>query len=136
VLLAFGIGAIIGNVLSGIATDRFGPRRILLGAIALQTMLLPTIMLARNFPLVAILVSLAWGIASYMYLIPIQHKLLELSRQAGQMTLSLNSSAIYLGIGGGGALGGLALAAFGIASVAIVAAALGVVALVIIWLWF
>jgi predicted MFS family arabinose efflux permease len=40
--------------------------------------------------------------------------------------MSLNSSAIYLGIAGGGALGGLALAHFGIASLPILSAALGI----------
>jgi predicted MFS family arabinose efflux permease len=136
VLLAFGIGAIIGNVVSGFSTDRLGPRRILLGAVTVQTILLPTIVLVRDMPAAAIAVAFAWGIVSYMYLIPIQHKLMELSKQSGQMTLSLNSSAIYLGIAGGGALGGLALAAFGVGSLAIVAAVLGVVTLVIIWASF
>ena len=136
VLLAFGIGAIIGNVVSGFSTDRLGPRRILLAAVTVQTILLPTIVLVRDIPAAAIAVAFAWGIVSYMYLIPIQHKLMELSKQSGQMTLSLNSSAIYLGIAGGGALGGLALAAFGVGSLAIVAAVLGVVTLVIIWASF
>ncbi|HET6196085.1 MAG TPA: MFS transporter, partial [Acetobacteraceae bacterium] len=71
-------------------------------------------------------VSFGWGIASYMYLVPIQHKLLELAKTAGQMTMSLNSSAIYLGIAAGGALGGLSLAHLGVASLPILAAVLGI----------
>jgi predicted MFS family arabinose efflux permease len=131
-LLAFGIGAIVGNIFSGMATDRFGPRRVLIGAVTIQTVLLPAVVIVRDVPAVAISLGLGWGVVSYMYLIPIQHKLVELSKHAGQMTLSLNSSAIYLGIGGGGALGGVALAAFGVGSLAIVAATLGAIALVII----
>ncbi len=136
VLLAFGIGAIIGNIVSGVATDRLGPRPVLLIAVTTQTVLLPALVLVRDIPAAAIFVAFAWGIVSYMYLIPIQHKLLELSKLAGQMTLSLHSSAIYLGIGAGGALGGVALAVFGVGSLAIVAAALGVIALAIIWASF
>jgi DHA1 family inner membrane transport protein len=136
VLLAFGSGAIFGNLVSGFSTDRFGPRRILLAAVTVQTILMPTIVLVRDIPAAAILVGFAWGIVSYMYIIPIQHKLMELSKQSGQMTLSLNSSASFLGTAGGGALGGLALTTLGVGSLGNVAAALGVLALVLIWSCF
>ena len=46
--------------------------------------------------------------------------------------MSLNASAIYIGIGGGGALGGLALATMGVGSLAVLAPALGILSLVII----
>jgi len=133
VLLAFGIGAFLGNLGVGFATDRFGPRRILIAAVAVQTALLPSVVLARDIPSVAITLAAAWGVVSYMYLVPIQHRLVELSKEAGPMTLSLNSSAIYLGIAGGGALGGLVLAVFGVGSLAASATLLGLLALAIIW---
>jgi DHA1 family inner membrane transport protein len=75
----------------------------------------------------------AWGIVSYMYLVPIQHKLLELSKSTGQMTMALNSSAIYLGIACGGVLGGIALASVGMTSLPILSAILGVFVLSVIW---
>jgi predicted MFS family arabinose efflux permease len=132
VLFTFGAGALAGNVVVGIATDRLGPRWMLLTALGAQTALMPAIFLVRHLPVTAICVSFAWGIVSYMYLVPIQHRLLELAKTAGQMTMSLNSSAIYLGIAGGGALGGLALAHFGIASLPILSAALGIGVLLVI----
>ena len=132
VLFTFGGGALAGNIAVGLATDRLGPRRTLLAAFGAQTALMPTLFLVRHVPAAAIGVSFAWGIASYMYLVPIQHKLLELAKTAGQMTMSLNSSAIYLGIAAGGALGGLSLAHFGIASLPILSAALGVGVLALI----
>ncbi len=132
VLLGFGVGAFLGNLAVGFATDRFGPRRILIGAIAAQTLLLPSIVLARTVPALPVAIAFAWGIASYMYLVPIQHRLVALSKEAGPMTLSLNSSAIYLGIAAGGALGGGVLAATSVAGLAVTAAILGAVALALI----
>jgi predicted MFS family arabinose efflux permease len=126
ILFTFGFGALAGNIAVGFATDRLGPRRTLLAAFGAQTVLMPTLFLVRHVPPAAIGVSFGWGIASYMYLVPIQHKLLELAKTAGQMTMSLNSSAIYLGIAAGGALGGLSLAHLGVASLPILAAALGI----------
>ena len=126
ILFTFGLGALVGNIAVGIATDRLGPRRTLLAAFGAQTVLMPTLFVVRHVPAAAIGASFGWGIASYMYLVPIQHKLLELAKTAGQMTMSLNSSAIYLGIAAGGALGGLALAHLGITSLPVLAAALGI----------
>jgi predicted MFS family arabinose efflux permease len=132
ILFTFGFGALVGNTAVGIATDRLGPRWTLLAALGAQTALMPAIFLVRHLPMAAICASFAWGIVSYMYLVPIQHKLLELAKSGGQMTMSLNSSAIYLGIAGGGALGGLALAHFGVASLPILSAALGIGVLAVI----
>jgi MFS transporter, DHA1 family, inner membrane transport protein len=126
ILFTFGFGALAGNIAVGFATDRLGPRRTLLAAFGAQTVLMPTLFLVRHIPAAAIGISFGWGIASYMYLVPIQHKLLELAKTAGQMTMSLNSSAIYLGIAAGGALGGLSLAHLGIASLPVLAAVLGI----------
>ena len=132
VLFTFGFGALAGNIAVGIATDRLGPRRTLLAAFGAQTALMPTLFLVRDNPPAALAVSFGWGIASYMYLVPIQHRLLELAKTAGQMTMALNSSAIYLGIAAGGALGGLSLAHLGLASLPALAAALGVTVLAVI----
>jgi predicted MFS family arabinose efflux permease len=132
VLFAFGAGALAGNIAVGIATDQLGPRRTLLAAFGAQTALMPMLFLVRHVPAAAIGVSIAWGITSYMYLVPIQHKLLEVAKTSGQMVMSLNSSAIYLGIAAGGALGGVSLQYFGIASLPLVAAALGVGVLAVI----
>ena len=130
--MSFGFGTILGNIVVGFATDRFGPRRILIAAVAVQTLLMPSIVLARDVPGLPIAISFAWGIVSYMYLVPIQHRLVELSRDAGPMTLSLNFSAMYLGATGGGALGGAVLAVSGVSGLAVGAAAFGALALAII----
>ena len=49
------------------------------------------------------------GHTGWMYLVPIQHHLLSLSKRFGALTVSLNSSVLYVGIAAGGMLGGLTL---------------------------
>ncbi|MCX8998496.1 MFS transporter [Rhizobiaceae bacterium BDR2-2] len=109
-MLIFGFGAILGNVITGFATDRFGPARVLLTAIAAQAACIATVVIFRQAPLVVLPVAFVWGVFSYMYLVPIQHRLLTLASEAGAFTVSLNSSVIYLAIAAGGAVGGLILA--------------------------
>jgi predicted MFS family arabinose efflux permease len=68
--------------------------------------------------------------------VPIQHRLLDLSKRFGAFTLSLNSSVIYLGIAAGGALGGLVVARFSLETLTIVSIAASLAALKIAHLSF
>ncbi|MBL6431969.1 MAG: MFS transporter [Alphaproteobacteria bacterium] len=77
VLLAYGIGALAGNFATGILTDRLGPLQVLVGAVAAQTALLVALVVWRDAALPTVAVGFVWGIASYMYLVPIQHRLLS-----------------------------------------------------------
>ncbi|SDU46286.1 MFS transporter [Stappia sp. ES.058] len=130
VLLAYGIGALAGNFATGILTDRLGPLQVLIGAVAVQTALLVALVMWRDAALVTVVVGFVWGIVSYMYLVPIQHRLLSHAGGGGALILSLNSSLIYVGISAGAWLGGVVLDRVGIPSLALVAGALGTVALV------
>lgn len=109
-MFVFGCGAILGNLATGFATDRFGPAPVLLTAIAAQALCIAVTVIFRLQPLVVLPVVFCWGAFSYMYLVPIQHRLLTLASEAGAFTVSLNSSTIYLAISAGSALGGLILA--------------------------
>ncbi|PZU25100.1 MAG: MFS transporter [Shinella sp.] len=109
-MFIFGCGAILGNVITGLATDRFGPARVLLTAIAAQALCIAVTVLFRLEPLVVLPVVFCWGVFSYMYLVPIQYRLLSLAAEAGAFTVSLNSSVIYLAISAGSAVGGMILA--------------------------
>jgi DHA1 family inner membrane transport protein len=130
VLLAYGIGALAGNFATGILTDRLGPLQVLVGAVAAQTALLVALVVWRDAALLTVAVGFVWGIASYMYLVPIQHRLLSHAGGGGTLILSLNSSLIYIGISAGAWLGGEVLDRAGIAPLALVAGTLGAVALV------
>jgi predicted MFS family arabinose efflux permease len=133
VLLAFGIGSILGNLAVDVLTDRYVPRSILLAALTTQAMLLPLLYLARHQPVPAVSIALGWGIVSYMYLVPVQHRLLALAPEAGPLVLALNSSGIYVGIAGGGAIGGATLALAGVASLPLLAAGIGLCGAALAW---
>ncbi|MCA1243240.1 MFS transporter [Stappia stellulata] len=130
VLLAYGIGALAGNFATGILTDRLGPLQVLVGAVAAQTALLVALVVWRDAALFTVAVGFVWGIASYMYLVPIQHRLLSHAGGGGTLILSLNSSLIYIGISAGAWAGGAVLDRAGIAPLALVAGSLGAGALV------
>ncbi|MFI0191711.1 MFS transporter [Streptomyces sp. NPDC017082] len=106
-LFVFGVGAVAGNAIAGSATDRLGNRVVLLlavGGTAVDLALLPLWSGSLAGAGVALFV---WGATGWMYLVPQQHRLLSLSEASGPFTVALNSSALYLGIAIGGAVGGL-----------------------------
>ncbi|HCV63649.1 MAG: MFS transporter [Serratia proteamaculans] len=108
-LLVFGIGAVIGNFVSGLLTDTFGSKFVLLFSVSIQTVSLFLLTFYVSSPWWVLTIFLVWGITGWMYLVPIQHHLLSLSKRFGALTVSLNSSVLYAGIAAGGMLGGLTL---------------------------
>ncbi|MER5491710.1 MFS transporter [Streptomyces sp. NPDC002454] len=131
-LFLYGFGAVLGNLASGYATDRWGSRRVLttgyvtmVAALGLLAWL--AAVGAEVRPLVGLLVLL-WGASSWCQTPPQQHRLIEVAPQEAPLVVSLNSSSIYLGIGLGTAIGGAALGA-GAATVYGAGAAIAAVAL-------
>ncbi|MFP1917463.1 MFS transporter [Lonsdalea quercina] len=130
VLMAYGIGSVLGNIATGILTDRWGPGGVLNCVIALQTAGLVALVLLRDSAVAALALGAGWGIVSYMYLVPIQHRLLGLAGAASQQVLAINSAVIYIGIGAGSALGGLLIARGGFSMLALIAGIIGILALI------
>ncbi|WP_327268560.1 MFS transporter [Streptomyces sp. NBC_01218] len=112
-LLLYGLGAVLGNLASGYATDRWGSVRVLTaGYVAMALSLaLPAWIAATHVSLPAVVgpLVLLWGASSWCQTPAQQHRLIEVAPQEAPLVVSLNSSGIYLGIGLGTVLGGLAL---------------------------
>ena len=125
VLLAYGIGAVLGNVATGVLTDRVGPALVLFIAVGVQTLLLVALVLARAQAGLVVALAFLWGIVSYMYLVPIQHRLLERAAGMANLALAANSALIYIGIGTGSWIGGRVIEALGIQALAGTTAMLG-----------
>ncbi len=131
VLLAQGIGAVIGNLVAGRLVDRFGPERLLLGAQIGYTILLALTPLALANLAVAIPYALVFGTVGWATIVPQQHRLVTRHPQAATILIGLNGSALYAGIALGGLVGGLSLNWVPAAGLGFVGAAIGVVGIAV-----
>ncbi|GAA3470466.1 MFS transporter [Nonomuraea roseola] len=112
-LFLYGVGAVTGNLLSGYATDRWGARRVLTIGYALMALTMGVLAwLAASGAVIPVGVGalmVVWGASSWCQTPPQQHRLISASPGEAALLVSLNSSAIYAGIGLGTVLGGLTL---------------------------
>ncbi|MFD6529709.1 MFS transporter [Streptomyces sp. NPDC060184] len=112
-LFLYGLGAVLGNLASGYATDRWGSVRVLTSGyigMVLALGLLAWIAAAHvSLVLPVGVLVLLWGASSWCQTPAQQHRLIEVAPQEAPLVVSLNSSGIYLGIGLGTVLGGITL---------------------------
>jgi predicted MFS family arabinose efflux permease len=115
VLLGFGLASAVGARLGGSVADRWGARLtvILGGCLALLAYLALSLGAAlgpaRAMP-VLLPAILLWGLASWGLITAQQARLVALAPALAPVSLSLNSSAIYLGSATGAAVGALVIA--------------------------
>ncbi|MFD5339472.1 MFS transporter [Streptomyces hawaiiensis] len=134
-LAIYGLAAVIGNHLGGRAADRFPTPRLtvvtttgLLAALASFGLLGSLGVEGATGAGWAIVGLVTWGVFGWAFA-PIQsHRLVQLAPESASVVLSLNSSAIYVGISAGGFLGSAALAEGGAAAVGWTAAAVELLA--------
>jgi predicted MFS family arabinose efflux permease len=139
VLLGFGLASAVGSQLGGRAADRWGARgTVIVGgglvllaylAFSLSAGLGPA--LATPVLLPAILL---WGLASWGLITAQQARLVALAPALAPVSLSMNSSAIYLGSAMGAAAGALAIADGATERLGWVAAGFGLAALLTVLL--
>lgn len=116
VLLVFGAGGAVGNILGGLAADRLRWRRLLaivLGALAAiyGLLSLSAHVLAPGPGLfVTAALVLLWGLVGWSVPSIQQTRLVGIDPRLASVTLSLNASATYVGISLGAALGSIAVA--------------------------
>ncbi len=106
-LLLYGLAGVAGNMLGGLGADRLGPMRTIVPAIAVVAIALVILPFAAVSALGAGLILFIWGLAGWTITPAQQYRLLALAPSQPGVILSLNASAIYLGIGLGAAVGGL-----------------------------
>ncbi|WP_262270539.1 MFS transporter [Microvirga yunnanensis] len=111
-LLAWGVGAALGNFVGGQVADRYGARATAIFAVFGLGAILSIISLATKFlssalagPVV-IGLTVLWGIMGWMTLPAQASRLVALHPASAPVSLSLNASALYLGVALGSLLGG------------------------------
>ncbi len=109
----FGVGGIVGNLAAGRLADRIGADRTVafsLGGVAL-TLLGLSVAPPGVVPTFALLA--VWAVTGVMFQAPQQKRLVTIDPAARGLLLSLNSSALYLGMSLGAFLSGVVLRSFG-----------------------
>jgi DHA1 family inner membrane transport protein len=134
-LLAFGVGAVIGNIVGGQAADRFGATRTVSWSLALSAVMLVTFSLIPTFlpreiagpALMAMMVP--WGIVGWAFPPAQASRIIRLAPDAAPIVLSLNASALYFGVALGAVVGGAVLRYGAPADLGLVAAVFPIVGL-------
>lgn len=129
ILGAGGIGAVIGNLLSGRLVDRLGPSGALLLFITGQAIVLPAMTLVPFNLAVGMFLSFLWSLVGWGFTVPQQARLMAIDPQTQGVMLALNAAGIYLGSGIGSALAGAVYQDWGIEATGVVGGAIGAAAI-------
>lgn len=111
--LCFGAAGVFGNVVGVRFMDRIGPVRV--GLIALGCMLTALVLwpLTHGSVAVTTLLIIVWGLGCFSMNSSQQVRLVMMSPALAPASVSLNSSAIYLGQALGAMIGGVIISAYG-----------------------
>lgn len=107
VLLAWGVGNMIGNTLAGRLADRYPPQRVVAAGLGAAAVLLGISPLLVGDLGTATAWAIGRGICVSLPVVPQQSRLVAHAPSSSALLLGLNSSAIYVGVALGGVLGGL-----------------------------
>jgi predicted MFS family arabinose efflux permease len=133
VLLVFGVASAAGTRVAGSASDHWGARRTVICGCGLVLLAYIALALGTALEQVAMAVFLPaivlWGFASWGVTTAQQARLVALAPDLAPVSLSLNSSAIYLGSATGAAVGALVIADGAVRMLGGVAACFSVAAL-------
>lgn len=135
VLLSFGVASAIGARLGGSAADHWGARATVIAGCGLVLLaylaLSVSSALGQSAAMWLLLPGiLLWGVASWGVMTAQQARLVTLAPDLASVSLSLNSSAIYVGSATGAALGALVIADGQVGRLGWVAAGISLAAIV------
>lgn len=131
-LMIFGIGTTAGTLAGGFLVDRYGWRRMVRTSTFVIGVALLVIPFAHNIVFLS-LCLVVWGLFGWTFTPTQVNRLLDTFPDNGAMLLTLNASAIQLGVAGGGLAGGVVLETLGAGALAFTGAAIVWLALLISW---
>ena len=138
VMLAYGLGAAMGNTLGGQLSDRIGAQATVTIAAVLNIGFLLVLGTIPMLPVAAVTpvffgFMLLWGIAGWMFVPGQVSRVVALSPSSAPLALSLNASFLYLGTALGALVGGFVLEHLPISELGLVAAVFPALALGVIY---
>ncbi|GAA1446762.1 MFS transporter [Leifsonia poae] len=135
-LLAYGVAGVVGNIVAGPLTDRFGSRLTAIVALGGQIVALAVLPFVESSFVASLIVFAVWGVAAFAIAIPVQHRLVTVDPEAAALSLSWYSTAMYVGIAIAPPIGSAALSLGGAEAVPAVGAAVTALALVLFLLGY
>ncbi|MBW6530841.1 MFS transporter [Sphingomonas sp. RRHST34] len=131
-LMLYGVGLTIGNMMGGRLADR-SIERTLIGSFALLAAVLVVFAAVMPWLPLAAAAILVWGIASFAIVPPLQMRVMAAAGEAPNLASAMNIGAFNLGNAIGAALGGGVIAAgLGLPAVALAGAAMAAAALALL----
>jgi DHA1 family inner membrane transport protein len=106
ILVVFGAGAVIGNIIGGRLSDWIGPARSLLLVTIALILVLPLFSFLPMPDTALTALAFVWGVVGWAFMAPQQSRIIALAPENQIVSLSLNASAIYAGAAIGSAAGG------------------------------
>ncbi|MER5704066.1 MFS transporter [Micromonospora sp. NPDC002296] len=133
-LLVFGVAATAGNLTAGWLADRYGPRRVVIGAtLGIAVVCLLMLAVRDRFVLVVVAEALS-GVVSYSVIGPQQYRIIAYAPPGGTpLVTSLNTSTGYLGQFLSGVIGAGLISTTGSAALLPVAAGFAGLAALLTW---
>ena len=135
-LLAFGVASALGSRLGGTAADRVGARLTVAvcGGLAFTAYTALWIGATIDRAIVVVLPAvLLWGLATWALMTAQQARLVAIYPALAPISLSLNSSAIYLGSAIGASMGAIVITHGEVRQMGLVAAGFSLAALLPVW---
>jgi predicted MFS family arabinose efflux permease len=117
-LACFGLGILLANWMSGLLAERFRPQRLVVFFLLVLIVIQFALPLLATTLMSGAAILLLWGMSFALLFIPQQQRLLNIAPEHANVILALNNSALYSGIAGGAAVGGLALRFFAVPQLA------------------
>lgn len=129
ILVLFGIGVTIGNMIGGKLAD-WKLRSYLTANFAILAVILSVLTVTLPFPVLAVITVFLWGIAAFGIMPGIQLRIMNLASEAPMLAATSSHSALNLGNAAGASLGGLVIIHSGLETVPWLSAALAAIAMV------
>ncbi|GIP23735.1 MFS transporter [Paenibacillus sp. J22TS3] len=105
----FGIAAVLGGGIGGWVTDKFGAEKSILAIVSIFAVVMFLMPLSTVSMYVCMLVMMIWSMLSWSISPSLQSYLIKSAPESANIQLSLNSSALHIGIALGSAVGGIVI---------------------------
>lgn len=131
VLMALGIGSLIGSKLGGFLADRIGIVRTIFCAMIIQAFTIALVSVGAGWVIITIMLLMLWEIACWTFGPTQNFNLVSLAPETSGIVLSLNSTFVQFGFSLGAGIGGIVVGGWSIMAITWISAASAAVAILV-----